>query len=146
MASGLVTSIGSGCSLATATSSTKTVTITARTAGYAGDFITQFGTATQFNTFYIYITNTVLGQGPNYVSGITVTSASKAWNLAGLKCALVVSGCQKPTALIFQIEAPPNPLLDPFQGNVSDYLLKTDEGATIAAVSPGKRPRYPTPL
>ena len=79
MASGLVTSIGSGCSLATATSSTKTVTITARTTGYAGDFITEFGPATEFDAFYVYITNTVLGQGPNYVSGITITGAGRGY-------------------------------------------------------------------
>jgi hypothetical protein len=79
MASGLVTSIGSGCSLATATSSTTTVTITARNPGYAGDFITQFGTATLFNAFYVTITNTTLGQGPNYVSGITITTAGSGY-------------------------------------------------------------------
>ncbi len=76
MASNLVTSIGSGCSLASATSSTKTVTITAKTAGAAGNFTTEFGTATEFNAFYVYITNTVLGEGPNYVSGITTTGGS----------------------------------------------------------------------
>ena len=79
MATNLVTSIGSGCSLATATSSTSTVTITARTAGAAGNFITEFGTATLFNAFYVYITNTTKGQGPNYVSGITITTAGTGY-------------------------------------------------------------------
>jgi hypothetical protein len=70
---------------------------------------------------------TGLGAGFTFACGLVLS----------LACALVGSGCQKPTALVFQIEAPPNPLLDPFQGNVSDYLLKTDEGVTIAAVSAG---------
>src|ERR1035438_7369405 len=79
MAANLVTSIGSGCSLATATSSTKTVTITARTTGAAGNFITEFGPATEFNTFYVYITNTTKGQGPNYVSSITITAGGSGY-------------------------------------------------------------------
>jgi hypothetical protein len=79
MASGLVTSIGSGCSLASATSSSGTATLTAKTAGAAGNFITEFGTATEFNNFYVYITNTTKGQGPNYVSGITITTAGSGY-------------------------------------------------------------------
>ena len=79
MASGLVTSIGSGCSLASATSSTKTATITAKTAGAAGNFITEFGPATEFDAFYVYITNTTLGQGPNYVSSIAITTAGSGY-------------------------------------------------------------------
>ena len=79
MASGLVTSIGSGCSLATATSSGATVTITARNTGYAGDFIAEFGTATLFNAFYVQITNSTKGQGPNYVSGITIGTAGSGY-------------------------------------------------------------------
>jgi Pro-kumamolisin, activation domain len=79
MASGLVTSIGSGCSLATAASSGATATITARTAGAAGNFITEFGPATQFNAFYVYITNTTKGQGPNYVSGITISGGGSGY-------------------------------------------------------------------
>jgi hypothetical protein len=79
MATNLNTSIGSGCSLATSTVSSSTVTITARNSGYAGDFITKFGTATLFNAFYVTITNTVLGQGPNYVSGITIGTAGSGY-------------------------------------------------------------------
>jgi hypothetical protein len=79
MASGLVTSIGSACTLASATSSSKTVTITAKVVGAAGNFITEFGPATEFDAFYVYITNTVLGEGPNYVSAITVTTPGSGY-------------------------------------------------------------------
>src|ERR1035438_4257919 len=79
IATNLKNSIGTGCSLATATSSTKTVTITARTAGAAGNFITEFGPATEFDAFYVYITNTTKGQGPNYVSSITITAGGSGY-------------------------------------------------------------------
>ncbi len=80
MASGLVKQIGSGCSLlASATSSSHTVTLTAKTAGAAGNFIAEFGTATLFDAFYVYITNTTLGEGPNYVSGITITAGGSGY-------------------------------------------------------------------
>ena len=65
---------------ATATESTSTVTITAKTAGYAGNFNVTWGTS--FNTEaadLITITNTTPGQGPNYVSGITVTTAGSGY-------------------------------------------------------------------
>ena len=59
MASNLVSSIGSGCALATAASTTSTATLTARNAGYAGNFITSFGNnGNLFNAFYVTITNT----------------------------------------------------------------------------------------
>ncbi len=80
MATNLVTSIGSGCSLATATRSTSTVTITARNAGYAGNFNVNFGNnGDLFNAFYVTITNTTKGQGPNYVSGITIGTAGTGY-------------------------------------------------------------------
>ncbi len=80
IATALNTAIGSGCSLATSTVSSSTVTITARTAGYAGDFITEFGNnGTLFQAGYVTITNTTLGQGPNYVSGITITAAGSGY-------------------------------------------------------------------
>jgi hypothetical protein len=80
MATNLVSAIGSGCSLVgTPTRSGSTVTITAKTAGAAGNFITEFGTATEFNTFYVYITNTTKGQGPNYVSGITIVAGGAGY-------------------------------------------------------------------
>jgi len=80
----LVSSIGTGCSLATASSSSctsaSTATITARTAGYAGDFITQFGNnGTLFQQGYVTIINTTLGQGPNYVSGITISGGGSGY-------------------------------------------------------------------
>ncbi len=73
IASALNTAINGGCSLATSTVASSTVTITASTGGYAGDFTTQFtNNGTLFQAGYVTITNTVLGQGPNYVSGITI--------------------------------------------------------------------------
>jgi Pro-kumamolisin, activation domain len=79
MCTNLATAIGSGCSLATATCASSTDTITARAAGAAGNFITEFGPATEFDAFYVYITNTVKGQGPNYVSGITIGTAGSGY-------------------------------------------------------------------
>jgi hypothetical protein len=55
------------------------VTLPAKTAGATGNFIAEFGTATLFNAFYVYITNTTKGQGPNYVSGITITTAGTGY-------------------------------------------------------------------
>jgi hypothetical protein len=79
MGSNLATAIGTGCSLASATSAAGTVTLTAKTAGAAGNFIAEFGPATEFDAFYVYITNTTKGQGPNYVSGITITAAGSGY-------------------------------------------------------------------
>ncbi len=79
IASNLSASIGAGCSLATSTVASSTVTITARNSGYAGDFITEFGTGTIFQQAYVTIINSTLGQGPNYVSGITITTAGTGY-------------------------------------------------------------------
>ncbi|MGD0733082.1 MAG: protease pro-enzyme activation domain-containing protein, partial [Terracidiphilus sp.] len=79
LASGLVTSIGSGCTLATAASSRATVTITARTAGAAGNFITDLGTAALFDASLFELTNTTKGQGPNYVNAISITAAGAGY-------------------------------------------------------------------
>jgi hypothetical protein len=79
MASNLVASIGSSCSLASASSSSSTVTLTANATGYAGDFIAGSGPGTIFNQAYVYITNTTKGQGPNYVSGITITTGGSGY-------------------------------------------------------------------
>ncbi|MGB9489729.1 MAG: protease pro-enzyme activation domain-containing protein, partial [Terriglobales bacterium] len=84
MASGLVTSIGAtgaNCSslVATATSSSNVVTITAKTAGAAGNFITQNGTGSTEQAFNVYISNTTLGQGPYYVSGITINTPGSGY-------------------------------------------------------------------
>jgi hypothetical protein len=59
---------------ATATESTSTVTITAKTAGYAGNFNVVWGSGSGYieGADIITITNTTPGQGPNYVSGITI--------------------------------------------------------------------------
>ena len=81
IATALVTSLTGTCSalITTPTRSGSTVTITAVTAGAAGNFITEFGPADEFNAFYVYITNTVKGQGPNYVSGITINTAGTGY-------------------------------------------------------------------
>ena len=63
IATALKNAINANNTVATATSSTKTVTITAKTAGAAGNFNVSFGTATLFDAFYVYITNTTKGQG-----------------------------------------------------------------------------------
>jgi hypothetical protein len=79
LATALAAAINANNTVATATSSTKTVTITAKVAGAAGNFSVSYGTAEQFNNFGIAITNTVLGEGPNYVSGITITAAGSGY-------------------------------------------------------------------
>ena len=79
MASALNTAINAGNAVATSTVSSATVTITAKTAGYAGNFLVSFGTATLFNDFYTYITNTTVGQGPNYVSAIAIATAGSGY-------------------------------------------------------------------
>ena len=57
-----------------------TVTITSRVAGYAGNFNTNFGSnGNIFQAFYVYITNTTKGQGPNYVSSITVSAGGSGY-------------------------------------------------------------------
>ncbi len=71
MASNLVTSHRERCSLATRNALDQHGHDYREAAGAAGNFITEFGTATEFNAFYVYITNTTKGQGPNYVSAIT---------------------------------------------------------------------------
>ena len=79
MATNLNTAIGSACSLATSTVSSSTVTITARSSGYAGNIIVGFGTASLYNSFYVVVTNTTKGQGPGYVSGITIGTAGSGY-------------------------------------------------------------------
>jgi len=75
MAANLVTSLGGCSTYVTASRSSSTATITSKTAGYAGNFITQFyNNGDFFGPAYIAITNTTKGQGPNYVSGITITT------------------------------------------------------------------------
>ncbi len=79
MATNLASAIGTACSLASESRSGSTVTLTAKAAGAAGNFITEFGPATIYDAAYVYITNTTKGQGPNYVSGITINTAGTGY-------------------------------------------------------------------
>jgi hypothetical protein len=79
IASALAASINSGSTVATATVSSSTVTVTAKTAGYAGNFNVSFGGNVVEGVELAYATNTTLGQGPNYVSGITITAAGSGY-------------------------------------------------------------------
>jgi hypothetical protein len=86
IATNLAASINTS-SFATATESTSgsgsrakgTVTVTATTAGYAGNFYVSWGGGFLEGPDYVYITNTTPGQGPNYVSGITITTAGSGY-------------------------------------------------------------------
>ncbi len=59
---------------ATATYATNVVTLTAKTAGYAGNFNVTWANSFMFGAGFIQITNSTKGQGPNYVSAITITA------------------------------------------------------------------------
>jgi hypothetical protein len=63
---------------AIATESTSTVTLTAKTAGYAGNFNAVWENGFLLGPELVTITNTTKGQGPNYVSGITVGTGVNA--------------------------------------------------------------------
>jgi hypothetical protein len=78
IATALAASINGG-SFATATTSSATVTATAKTAGYAGNFNVSWGNGWLDGPDYVVITNTTVGQGPNYVSGITITAAGSGY-------------------------------------------------------------------
>jgi Pro-kumamolisin, activation domain len=67
--------------LATATETTSTVTVTAKTAGYAGNFSVSLATADAvFDPLEVEtITQTATGSGPGYVSSITVTAAGSGY-------------------------------------------------------------------
>jgi hypothetical protein len=60
----------------TATNSSATITLTAATAGYAGNFAVSVNA---FGAYYIYVGGGYNGAGPNYVSGITVTAAGAGY-------------------------------------------------------------------
>jgi len=80
IATNLVTS-ATGCSLInTPTRSSSTVTMTAKTTGYAGDFnVTLYPNGYIFEQAYVNITNTILGQGPGYVSSITISGGGRGY-------------------------------------------------------------------
>jgi len=81
IATNLVTSATACTALInTPTRSSSTVTMTAKTAGYAGDFnVTFYNNGDLFEQDYVTITNTTLGQGPNYVSGISITAGGSGY-------------------------------------------------------------------
>jgi hypothetical protein len=65
---------------ATATESTSTATLTAKSAGYAGNFSVTSVSDGEYEAFAIVtVTNTTLGQGPNYVSGITISAGGSGY-------------------------------------------------------------------
>ena len=132
MASGLVTSIGSGCSLATATSSTSTVTITARTTGYAGTFIAEFGTGTIFQAAYVQITNTTKGQGPNYVSAITIGTAGSGYQPDTPITLTPTNGGSGAVAVANTTPATPSQSYQPAYGAAPGYDLATGLGTPNA--------------
>ncbi len=61
--------------------STSTVTITAKTAGYAGNFTRELRAYATFSFRHStsHITQTAAGSGPNYVSAITITAAGSGY-------------------------------------------------------------------
>ncbi len=80
IATALTTSLGACSTYVTATRSSATVTITSKTGGYAGNFNVGFGANGDiFEEAYVTITNTTKGQGPNYVSGITIGTAGTGY-------------------------------------------------------------------
>jgi hypothetical protein len=64
---------------AAATESTNLVTATAVVAGYAGNFNVNWGLGWQNGPESLTIANTAQGQGPNYVSGITITGGGAGY-------------------------------------------------------------------
>src|SRR5208283_3524167 len=63
----------------TATETTSTVTMTAKAAGYAGNFNVAWASGFEGGADYISISNSTVGQGPNYVSGITIGTAGSGY-------------------------------------------------------------------
>jgi Pro-kumamolisin, activation domain len=65
---------------ATATESSSTVTLTAKTAGYAGNFNVTSVSPGEYEAFDIVtVTQTTAGQGPNYVSSISITAGGSGY-------------------------------------------------------------------
>jgi Pro-kumamolisin, activation domain len=65
--------------LATATESTSTDTFTAKTTGEAGNFSVAPGTTFIETGEVMTITNTVIGQGPNYIPSITISNGGSGY-------------------------------------------------------------------
>ncbi len=130
MATNLKNAINSGCALATATSTTSTATVTASSAGYAGNVNVSFGTVTLFNAFYVAITNTTKGQGPNYVSGINIGTAGTGYQpetpitLAGVGTGAIAVANTTP--------ATPSQSYQPTYGAAPGYDLATGLGTPNA--------------
>jgi hypothetical protein len=79
----------------TATESTNTVTLTAKTAGYAGNFNVLWG-PDDAEQELIAISQTTPGDGPGYVSGITLGTAGSGY---GPNAAMTISGGSGTNAL-----------------------------------------------
>jgi hypothetical protein len=79
----LCTAINANNTVATCTASSTVATITAKVAGAAGNFQVNYASITGGpalnEPLVLTITNTVKGQGPNYVSGITITGAGSGY-------------------------------------------------------------------
>jgi hypothetical protein len=75
-------------SVVTATETTNTTTVTSRTAGYAGNFSVNWGPGDALTEEFA-ITQTTAGQGPGYVSGITIGTAGVGY---GPNAAMTISG------------------------------------------------------
>ena len=81
IASAFNTWIAGNCSTyVSSTVSSHTVTITSKTAGYAGDFIVGFGPNGDFEgPEEVLLTQTTIGQGPNYVNAISITAGGSGY-------------------------------------------------------------------
>ncbi len=83
IATNLCTSIGSGNAYATCAAATGVATLTAKTAGAAGNFTVDYGPQSggpdENETLVLTITQGTKGQGPNYVSAITVTNGGRGY-------------------------------------------------------------------
>ena len=64
---------------ATATVLSTTVTLTAKTGGFAGAFTTAYGSSDIIEGYLIAITQTVIAGGPGYVSGITISAGGSGY-------------------------------------------------------------------
>ena len=83
LVSNLCTAINANNTVATCTASSTVATITAKVAGAAGNFQVNYapilGGPALNEPLVLTLANTVKGQGPNYVSGITITAAGRGY-------------------------------------------------------------------